>query len=124
MGPERWESITPEEAKRGPQLELRTDPRELAVEAYFAKHSVARNRILTAEILKRACGKLSVNEVERYLKSGRFIQLDAAHITANQAKFEEEQLLDLVQAGWDTCEPIGRPFAFDPEGLTDEQRAR
>ena len=42
MGPERWDSISPEVAKRGPQLELPIDPRELAVEAYFAKHSVGR----------------------------------------------------------------------------------
>jgi hypothetical protein len=42
MGPERWDSISPEIAKEGPQLELPIDPRELAVEAYFAKHSVGR----------------------------------------------------------------------------------
>ena len=54
MGPQRWDSITPEGAKGGPQLELPIDPRELAVEAYFVKHSVARHRILTAEILKPA----------------------------------------------------------------------
>jgi hypothetical protein len=122
MGPQRWDSITPEGAKRGPQLEVPIDPRELAVEAYFAKHSVARDRILTAEILKRACGKLSCEEVEQYVKSDRFIQLDGSHVTTDQAKREEEQLLDLVRGGWDTCKPIGRAFAFDPPGLTGEQR--
>jgi conjugative relaxase-like TrwC/TraI family protein len=122
MGPERWDSISPEVAKRGPQLELPIDPRELAVEAYFAKHSVVRDRILTAEILKRTCGNLSVDEVERYVKSDRFIQLDGRHITTPQVKLEEEELLELVRRGWNTCKPIGRPFAFDPEELTDEQR--
>jgi len=120
MGPERWDSITPEGAKRGPQLELPIDPRELAVEAYFAKHSVARDRILTAEILKRACGKLSCEEVERYVNGVRFVQLAGSHVTTVQAKLEEEQLLDVVRSGWDTCKPIGRAFA--PKELTDEQR--
>jgi hypothetical protein len=123
MGPQQWDSVTPEKAKEGPQLELPIEPRELAVEAYFAKRSLARYRILTAEILKRACGKLPLDELERYVKSDRFIQLDGSHITTAQAKFEEEQLLELVRSGWHTCKGIGRAFAFDLNELTDEQRA-
>jgi conjugative relaxase-like TrwC/TraI family protein len=122
MGAQRWDSVTSEGAKEGPQLELPIDPGEVAVEAYFARHSVARDRVLAAEILKRACGKLSPGEVEQYVKGDRFIQLGGSHVTTEQAKFEEEQLLDLVRGGWDTCEPIGREFAFDLRELTDEQR--
>src|SRR5690348_11468276 len=120
MGSERWDSITPDAAKAGPQLELPIDPREMAVEAHFAKHSVARDRILTAEILKRACGKLSLELVEQYVKSDRFIQLDASHVTTEQAKREEGQLLDLVRGGWDTCKPIGPTFGLDQAKLTEE----
>jgi hypothetical protein len=101
-------------SKGGAQLELPIGPREVAVEAYFAKHSVARDRVLTAKILKRACGKLSPGEVEQYV-----IQFNGSHVTTEQAKLEEDQLLDLVQGGWDTCELIGRDFAFDPGEVTD-----
>ena len=50
------------------------------------------------------------------------MQLDVSHVTTEQAKVEEEQLLDLVRGGWDTCEPIGQDFALDLRELTDEQR--
>jgi conjugative relaxase-like TrwC/TraI family protein len=121
MGAQRWDSVTPEGAKEGPQLELPINPREVAVDAYFAKHSVARDRLLTAEILKRACGKLSREQVEQYVKSDRFVQLDGSHVTTAKAKHEEEELLNLVRGGWDICEPIGRDLRFDFGGLTDEQ---
>src|ERR1700739_1386894 len=43
-------------------------------------------------------------------------------VTTEHAKFKEEQLLDLGRGGWNTGEPIGREFAFEPGKLTDEQR--
>ena len=101
MGAQRWDSVSSEGAKEGPQLELPINPCEVAVEAYFAKHSVARARTLTAEILKRACGTLSLGEVEQYVKGDWFIQLGGSHVTTEQAKLEEEQLRDLVRGGWD-----------------------
>jgi hypothetical protein len=43
---------------------------------------------------------LSPGEVEQFVKGDRFIHLDGSHVTTEQAKFEEEQLLDLVGDGW------------------------
>ena len=63
-----------------------------------------------------------MKRLELVIKGDRFIQLDGSHVNTDQAKLEEEQLLDLVRGGWDTCGPIGRDFAFNPGEVTDEQR--
>jgi ATP-dependent exoDNAse (exonuclease V) alpha subunit len=60
--------------------------------------------------------------VEQYIKGDGFIQLDGSHVTTDQARLEEEQLLHLVRGGWDICEPVGREFSFNPGEFTDEQR--
>ena len=60
--------------------------------------------------------------MEQYVNGDRFIQLDDSHVTTEQAKLEEEQLLDLVRGGWDTCKPIGPAFELDLAKLTEEQR--
>jgi primosomal protein N' len=44
------------------------------------------------------------------------------HVTTEQAKLEEEQLLDLVRGGRDTYKPIGPAFGLDLSKLTEEQR--
>jgi hypothetical protein len=49
MGAQRWDSVTSEGAKEGPQLELPINPREVAVEAYFAKHSETNCETVTLE---------------------------------------------------------------------------
>jgi hypothetical protein len=42
MGPERWDSVTPEKAKEGPQLELPIDPREGLTQSRIPGANVSR----------------------------------------------------------------------------------
>jgi tRNA A37 threonylcarbamoyladenosine biosynthesis protein TsaE len=51
----------------------------------------------------------------------KFFHRDSRPING-QAKREEEQLLDLVRGGWDSCEAIGRDSELDLAKLTEEQR--
>jgi TrwC relaxase len=50
------------------------------------------------------------------------VQLDTSHLTTEQAKREEEQLLALVRGGWDTCEALRPAIELDWLKLTEEQR--
>ena len=99
MGAHRWDSVTPEGAKEGPQLELPVDPREVAVEAYFAKHSVARDRVLRGDGLRILEQSASVRYVE-------LLQTQRQKVPALKAAIEDLKA-GRLQAGWEKLEHFG-----------------
>jgi hypothetical protein len=111
MTPEELASLSPEAVRAArPENLLETDTaKALAIQHLFERVSVVRQLHVTAMLLRRGIGGVSIDEALEFARSDlRLLRTGGGLVTTLEALAEESAMVQRVQAGRGRCEEIGR----------------
>jgi hypothetical protein len=127
MTPEELASLSPEAVRAAlPESLLEADTAKgLAIQHLFERVSVVRQLHVTAMLLRRGIGSVSIDEALEFARSDlRLLQAGGGLVTTLEALVEESAMLERVQAGRGRYEELGRggDWIFLSPLLGDEQK--
>ena len=127
MTPEELASLSPEAVRAAlPENLLETDTaKALTIQHLFERVSVVRELHVTAMLLRRGIGGVSIDEALEFARSDlRLVRTGGGLVTTLEVLAEESAMLERVQAGRGRYEEIGRSgdWTFLSPLLGDEQK--